>query len=62
MIWSASSVLKKLPIARISDDPADLALLAGLTVVDDDDDDPVLLWPDGTRSTPGARTTPMTSG
>ena len=31
-----------------SEDPTDLALLAGLTVVDDDDDDPVLLWPDGT--------------
>jgi polyphosphate kinase len=31
-----------------SDDPADLAILAGLRVVDNDDDDPVLLWPDGT--------------
>jgi len=31
-----------------SQDPADLAVLAGLRVVDDDDDDPVLLWPDGT--------------
>jgi polyphosphate kinase 2 len=31
-----------------SEDPADLALLGGLTVVDDDTDDPVLLWPDGT--------------
>ncbi|HTR95479.1 MAG TPA: polyphosphate kinase 2 [Trebonia sp.] len=31
-----------------SEDPADLAVLAGLRVVDDDDDDPVLLWPDGT--------------
>jgi polyphosphate kinase 2 len=31
-----------------STDPADLAVLAGLTVADnDDDDDPVLLWPDG---------------
>jgi polyphosphate kinase 2 (PPK2 family) len=30
-----------------SQDPADLAILAGLTVVDTDDDDPVLLWPDG---------------
>jgi polyphosphate kinase 2 len=31
-----------------SKDPDDLALLAGLTVVDDDDnDDPVLLYPDG---------------
>src|SRR5271167_1614169 len=31
-----------------SKDPEDLALLAGLRVVDNDDDDPVLLWPDGT--------------
>jgi polyphosphate kinase 2 len=31
-----------------SEDPADLAILAGLRVVDSDDDDPVLLWPDGT--------------
>src|SRR6202021_3624879 len=31
-----------------SDDPADLAILAGLTVVDNEDDDPILLWPDGT--------------
>jgi polyphosphate kinase len=31
-----------------STDPADLELLANMTVVDDDDDDPVLLWPDGT--------------
>jgi polyphosphate kinase 2 len=31
-----------------SEDPADLAILAGLRVVDNDDDDPVLLWPDGT--------------
>src|ERR1700744_6365106 len=31
-----------------SQDPADLALLADLRVVDNDDDDPVLLWPDGT--------------
>jgi polyphosphate kinase len=30
-----------------SEDPADLAILAGLRVVDNDDDDPVLLWPDG---------------
>src|SRR5258708_6702913 len=44
---SARSVLKKLP-SPDSEDPADLALLAGLTVVDHDDDDPVLLWPDGT--------------
>jgi polyphosphate kinase len=40
-------VIRSLPHPG-SDDPADLALLAGLTVVDDDDDDPVLLWPDGT--------------
>jgi polyphosphate kinase len=32
-----------------SDDPADLAILAGLTVQDDEDDDPVLLWPNGTQ-------------
>ena len=31
-----------------SEDPADLAILAGLRVVDNDDDDPVLLWADGT--------------
>ena len=31
-----------------SEDPADLAILAGLRVEDNDDDDPVLLWPDGT--------------
>jgi polyphosphate kinase len=31
-----------------SKEPADLAILAGLRVVDNDDDDPVLLWPDGT--------------
>ncbi len=31
-----------------SQDPADLAILAGLTVVDTDDDDPMLQWPDGT--------------
>jgi polyphosphate kinase len=31
-----------------SEDPGDLAILAGLRVVDNDDDDPVLLWPDGT--------------
>ena len=40
-------MIKALPSPG-SEDPADLALLAGLTVVDDDDDDPVLLWPDGT--------------
>jgi polyphosphate kinase 2 len=31
-----------------SEDPADLAILAGLKVEDNDDDDPVLVWPDGT--------------
>jgi polyphosphate kinase len=31
-----------------SKDPEDLALLAGLKVVDDEYDDPALLWPDGT--------------
>ena len=31
-----------------SEDPADLAILAGLRVEDDGDDDPVLVWPDGT--------------
>jgi len=31
-----------------SDDPHDLAILAGLRVEDNDDDDPVLVWPDGT--------------
>ena len=31
-----------------SEDPEDLALLAGLKVVDDEYDDPTLLWPDGT--------------
>ena len=31
-----------------SEDPEDLALLAGLKVVDDEDDDPMLLWADGT--------------
>jgi polyphosphate kinase 2 len=30
-----------------STDPEELAILAGLRVVDDDDDDPVLLYPDG---------------
>jgi polyphosphate kinase len=43
----AITVMRELPNPG-SDDPADLALLAGLTVVDDGDDDPVLLWPDGT--------------
>jgi polyphosphate kinase len=44
---SAITVITALPSPG-SEDPADLALLAGLTVVDDDDDDPVLLMPDGT--------------
>jgi polyphosphate kinase len=43
----ASNVIHSLPSPG-STDPEDLALLAGLRVVDDDDDDPVLLWPDGT--------------
>jgi polyphosphate kinase len=30
-----------------SKDPADLAVIAGLTVEDNEDDDPILLWPDG---------------
>ena len=40
------TVLTELPSPG-STDPADLAVLAGLTVEDNDDDDPVLLWPDG---------------
>jgi len=43
----ASSVFNEIPSPG-SKDPADLAVLAGLTVEDNDDDDPVLLWPDGT--------------
>ena len=43
----ASSVFNEIPSPG-SEDPADLAILAGLTVEDNDDDDPVLLWPDGT--------------
>jgi polyphosphate kinase 2 len=39
-------VIKPLPSPG-SEDPEDLAILAGLTVEDTDDDDPVLLWPDG---------------
>jgi len=39
-------VIRALPSPG-SEDPGDLAILAGLTVVDNDDDDPVLLWPDG---------------
>ena len=42
-----SRVTRTLPSPG-STDPEDLAILAGLTVVDTDDDDPVLLWPDGT--------------
>jgi polyphosphate kinase len=38
----------RVPPAPGSTDPADLELLANMTVVDDDDDDPVLFWPDGT--------------
>jgi len=30
-----------------SKDPGDLAVLAGMQVIDDDDDDPILFWPDG---------------
>ncbi len=41
------NVLNSLPSLG-SMDPADLAILAGLTVEDNDDDDPVLLWADGT--------------
>src|SRR5579871_6378181 len=41
------NVFKALPSPG-SEDPADLAVLAGLRVVDNEDDDPVLLWPDGT--------------
>ena len=29
------------------DAPEDLAVLAGMKVIDDDDDDPILFWPDG---------------
>ena len=43
----ASNVFNEIPSPG-SKDPADLAVLAGLTVEDNDDDDPVLLWPDGT--------------
>ena len=43
----ASNVFNAIPSPG-SEDPADLAILAGLTVEDNDDDDPVLLWPDGT--------------
>jgi len=47
MMCCASSVFHEIPSPG-SKDPADLAVLAGLTVEDNDDDDPVLLWPDGT--------------
>jgi polyphosphate kinase 2 len=40
-------VIRSLPSPG-SQDPEDLALLAGLRVEDTDDDDPVLVWPDGT--------------
>jgi len=40
-------VINELPSPG-STDPEDLAILAGLTVVDNEDDDPILLWPDGT--------------
>ena len=43
----ASNVFNAIPSPG-SEDPADLAILAGLTVEDNDDDDPILLWPDGT--------------
>jgi polyphosphate kinase 2 len=43
----ASNVFHAIPSPG-SEDPADLAVLAGLTVEDNDDDDPILLWPDGT--------------
>ena len=42
----AYTVMRALPSPG-SQDPADLAVLAGLIVEDTDDDDPVLLWPDG---------------
>src|SRR6202161_3239350 len=45
---SICKVINALPSPG-SDDPADLAILAGLTVQDNEDDDPVLLWPDGTQ-------------
>ena len=47
MLCCASNVFHAIPSPG-SEDPADLAVLAGLTVEDNDDDDPVLLWPDGT--------------
>ena len=47
MMCCASSVFHAIPSPG-SEDPADLAILAGLTVEDNDDDDPILLWPDGT--------------
>jgi polyphosphate kinase len=43
----ASSVVQTVP-SPWSKDPADLAVLAGMTVVDNEDDDPILYWPDGT--------------
>ena len=47
MMCCASNVFHEIPSPG-SEDPTDLAVLAGLTVEDNDDDDPVLLWPDGT--------------
>jgi polyphosphate kinase 2 len=44
---SSITVTRSLPSLG-SDDPIDLALLAGLRVIDDDDDDPVLVRADGT--------------
>jgi polyphosphate kinase len=40
-------VIRSLPSPG-SEDPEDLAILAGLRVEDTDDDDPILVWPDGT--------------
>ena len=42
-----STVIRSLPSPG-SEDPEDLAILAGLRVEDTDDDDPILVWPDGT--------------
>ena len=42
-----STVIRSLPSPG-SEDPEDLAILAGLRVEDTDDDDPILIWPDGT--------------
>ncbi|HEX6520045.1 MAG TPA: polyphosphate kinase 2 [Streptosporangiaceae bacterium] len=37
----------QMPPSPWSTDPADLAVLAGMTVEDDGNDDPILRWPDG---------------